>query len=381
MRTELIRSNDDLSHQIDTLQHLLGHAQIPGELTAYRSEIECVCEELRRQVLRNLKDLAYDHPDTFSNVLRQTQRVMTELEVVNAYYAGPLLRSRQDDRFALLLLRLRHDEQPKTARRAFALSDGQFAIYPDLRYPSLFFLPCSRRRTLLYLALLFHEFGHLLYALHGPEMDDYVLEFQETAANVFAPTTRRQGASASQQDAFQAQLVLAYYPWCQEFFCDAVGLQIGGPSYLQAFVNYFRLQGGHAFYVPREKLVHREHPVGWLRVRSLVHRAEKLHHNVAAAAVAAEWRETAHLLGIAEDYEGTWSAELFEPLQEMLDNMLEVAGVRSAKAEELANQSLEGVQSIVGLLNAAWVRFQADPAAFAAEEAAAILRLESGAMH
>lgn len=381
MRTGLIRSNDDLSHQIGTLQHLLGRAQIPGELTAYRSAIESVCEELRRQVRRNLKDLAYDHPDTFSNVLRQTQRVMTELEVVNAYYAGPLLRSKQDDRLALLVLRWLHDEHPKTARRAFALSDGQFAIYPDLRYPSLFFLPCSRRRTLLYLPLLFHEFGHLLYALHRPEMDDLVLEFQETAANVFAPTTRRQGASASQQDAFQAQLVLAYYPWCQEFFCDAVGLQIGGLSYLHAFINYFRLQGGQAFYVPRDKLVHKEHPVGWLRVRSLIHRAEKLHNDGAVAALATEWRETAHLLGIAEDYEGTWSAELFDPLQVMLDNMLEETAARPANSDEVANRSLDGVQSIVGLLNAAWVRFQADATAFVAEEAAAILQLESGAMH
>ena len=82
MRTELTLSNEDLSHQIGTLQRLLGAAQIPGELTAYRSEIEAVCEELRRQVRRNLKDLSYDHPDTFENVLRQTQRVMTELEVM-----------------------------------------------------------------------------------------------------------------------------------------------------------------------------------------------------------------------------------------------------------------------------------------------------------
>ena len=110
MRTELTRSNEDLCHQIGTLQHLLGDARIPGELTGYRREIEAVCEELRRQVRRNLKDLSYDHPDTFENVLRQTQRVMKELEVINAYYAGPLLRSRDDDRLALIVLRWLHDE-------------------------------------------------------------------------------------------------------------------------------------------------------------------------------------------------------------------------------------------------------------------------------
>lgn len=380
MRTELIQSNDDLSHQIATLQQLLGRARIPGELTAYRSEIEAVCEELRRQVRRNLKDLAYDHPDTFSNVLRQTQRVMTELEVINAYYAGPLLRSREDDRLALVVLRWLHDEHPKTTKRAFALSDGQFAIYPDLRYPSLFFLPCSRRRTLLYLPLLFHEFGHLLYVMHRPELDDLVLEFQETVANVFAPTTRRQGASVSQQDNFQAQLVLAYYPWCQEFFCDAVGLQIGGPSFLHAFVNYFRLHGTHAFYVPRDKLIHKEHPVGWLRVRSLLHRAEKLGYATATAKLQADWRDTAHHLAIEEDYEGTWSDELFNPLQEMLDNMLEETAARPTTTDEVAVQSFVEAQSIVGILNAAWVRFENNPSVFVAEEATAISHLESGAV-
>lgn len=378
MRTELIRSNDDLNHQISTLQHLLGRAQIPGELTAYRSDVEAVCEELRRQVRRNLKDLAYDHPDTFSNVLRQTQRVMTELEVINAYYAGPVLRSRPDDRLALVVLRWLHDEHPKTARRAFALSDGQFAIYPDLRYPSLFFLPCSRRRTLLYLPLLFHEFGHLLYAIHRPEMDELVLEFQENAANVFAPTTRRQGAASVQQEAFQAHLVLAYYAWCQEFFCDAVGLQIGGPGFLHAFVSYFRLQGTHAFYVPREKQIHREHPVGWLRVRSLVHRAERMGYQVAAAKVAAEWRQTAHYLSVAEDYEGTWAEELFGPLHQMLDDMLEESAARPAAVEELAAQRLPEARSIISVLNTAWALFEQDASAFVTAEATCIAQLESG---
>jgi hypothetical protein len=216
--------------------------------------------------------------------------------------------------------------------------------------------------------------------MHRPEMDDLVLEFQEIAANVFAPTTRRQGASASQQDNFQAQLVLAYYPWCQEFFCDAVGLQIGGPSFLHAFVNYFRLHGTHAFYVPRDKLIHKEHPVGWLRVRSLLHRAEKLGYATATAKLQADWRDTAHHLAIEEDYEGTWSDELFNPLQQMLDNMLEETAARPTTTDEVATQSFVEAQSIVGILNAAWVRFENAPSTFVTEEATAISQLESGAV-
>jgi hypothetical protein len=145
-------------------------------------------------------------------------------------------------------------------------------------------------------------------------------------------------------------------------------------------VNYFRLQGTHAFYVPREKLLHREHPVGWLRVRSLVHRAEKLGYDAVAARMAAQWRDAARHLGIAEDYEGTWSDELFGPLQEMLDNMLEETAPRAATSVEAGTKSLAEAQSVVGILNAAWIRFESDATAFVAEETAAISHLESGAV-
>jgi hypothetical protein len=90
MRGNLQASNEDLLHQLVTLQRLFADAKIPQELSGYRSAIEGVCERLRRQVQRNLKDLVYDLPDTFGNVLRQTQTVMRELELVNAYYAGPI---------------------------------------------------------------------------------------------------------------------------------------------------------------------------------------------------------------------------------------------------------------------------------------------------
>jgi hypothetical protein len=207
-------------------------------------------------------------------------------------------------------------------------------------------------------------------------MDDLVRDFRETVANVFAPTTRRQGASSAQQDAFQAQLVLAYYPWCQEFFCDAIGLQIGGPCFLKAFASYFRLQGPHAFYVPCEKLLLKVHPVGWLRIRSLLHRARRLGFEQAATTVEADWNATATLLHVTENYEGTWSEELFLPLQKMLDDMVEEAGARRVSPEEATATEFTGSSS-VALLNASWHRFEQDTAAFDREEPTVISHIET----
>ncbi len=380
MQTNLVQSNEDLAHQIKTLQELLGQAQILGALSGYRSEIEAVCERLRRQVKRNLKDLSYDHPDILENVLRQTQRVMNELEILNVLYVGPLLRCREEDHLALGVLRWLHEEHPKTLTRSFALSDGQFAIYPHPDLPSVYYLPCSRQRTLLYLPLLFHEFGHLLYAIHKPEMDELVEEFQRDVYNVLAPMTVRRGPAAEQQDVFREQVVLAYYEWLQEFYCDAVGLQIGGPCYLEAFTNYFRLQGSREFYVARDDQIERSHPVGWLRVRSLIYRSRKLGLGEVVDKVERAWLQTAALMNMKEDYEGTWSEDLFASLQRTLDDMLVETSPREFLASETQDDSeLDNSVTPVALLNRAWSKFKKEPDEYAVFEQSLIAKYRRGA--
>jgi hypothetical protein len=372
MHERLRASNEDLLHQLATLQRLFGDAQIPQELSGYRSDIEGVCERLRRQVQRNLKDLSYDLPDTYEDVLRQTQNVMRELELVNSHYAGPILRSRADDRLALVILRWLHDEHPKARNWPFGLSDGSFAIYPHLDLPSLFFLPWSRQRTLLYLALLFHEFGHLLYALHKPEMDDLVGEFQHVVADVLTPLTRRRRKAAGNQELFRQLVVLRYYEWCQEFFCDTVGLRIGGPAFAKALTSYFRLQGAGEFYVSRAKQLTRHHPVGWLRMKMLADRCQNHGLSEVGNEIESAWLGTARLLKVREDYEGTWSDEFFMPLRKMLDDMLEETAPRIFSDDEIKARSTSGAPTPVELLNVAWHTFETDQAGYRSWERSAI---------
>lgn len=367
MQQELTGSNQDLAHQISRLQQLLGRAQIPGLLSGYRAEVEGECERLRRQVNRNLKDLSYDHPDVLENVLRQTQRVMNSLEILNRLYVGPLLRSQASDLLVLSVLRWLHESHPTTVTRSFVITDGQFAIYPHPDLPSVYYLPCSRQKTLLYLPLLFHEFGHLLYAMHRPEMDELVGDFQRAVFDALAPMTTRRGPAASAQDAFRGQVVLAYYDWVQEFFCDAVGLHIGGPAYLYAFTNYFRLLGSREFYLPRDTQIVGSHPVGWLRVRSLTHRARRAGLTEAATACWDAWQQTAKLMRIEEDYEGTWIDSLLNPLQQALEDMLIESAPRVFEASEVDGTLNENLNP-VSLVNIAWSEFRNNSQSFASSE-------------
>ncbi len=124
-------------------------------------------------------------------------------------------------------------------------------------------------------------------------MDDLVGEFQQVVGDVLTPLTRRRRKSAENQETFRQMVLLRYYEWCQEFFCDAIGLRIGGPAFVKALTNYFRLQGAGEFYIPRIKQLTRRHPVSWLRIKMLVDRCQSYGLSEAGAEIESAWHGTA----------------------------------------------------------------------------------------
>ena len=123
--------------------------------------------------------------------------------------------------------------------------------------------------------------------------------------------------------AFRQNVVTAWFAWVQEFYCDAVGITVGGPCFLKAFSHFFRTRFNDQYYVPRDEQLRRRHPVTWLRTKMLVDRARKHDYSDLADSVETGWAETAKAIGIQEEYEGTWSEDFFVPLRKTLDDMLE----------------------------------------------------------
>jgi hypothetical protein len=373
MRAYLEESNQDLLYQIAVVQELLGKTSVCGELTPYAGQIIQICEVLRRQVQRNLTDLGYGLDDTLNDILAATQSATNFFEVVNTRLATPVVRARPEDRLGLLVLRFLHDSHPQTANLPFGLFDGSFAIYPTDKIPPVYLVPTSRQTTLLYLPLLFHEFGHLLYACHKAEMDELVKDFQKVVARLLTPKSVRNRAGASRSSSFRRQAVTAWYTWAQEFYCDAVGITMGGPCFLKAFSHFFRTRSNDQYYVPRDQQLQRRHPVTWLRIRMLVDRATKHGMQSLAGGVQDAWAETARVLGVQEDYEGTWVDEFFLPLRQMLEDMIEES---QPYAHQPSDVTLPGGDenslSPIQLCNLSWGRFEADRKSYRAWEKGAI---------
>jgi|LSQX01.2.fsa_nt_gb hypothetical protein len=359
MQVHLTEANHDLLYQIEVVQELIGQATVSGELAPYLGQISSLCAKLRQQALRNLKDLSYNLPDTLNDILQATQGLTMAFELVNSRLALPIVRAKPGDRLGLAVLRWLHDSHPKTASLPFGLTDGSFAVYPTPQVPPIYLLPVSRQHTLLYLPLLFHEFGHLLYACHKPEMDDLVREFQTTISDHFAPRVIRDRTAGTYDESYRARLVTAWYPWAQEFYCDAVGLTIGGPCFLKAFSHLFRTRSSDQFYVPRDDQLKRKHPVTWLRLKMLLDRARKYRSNELPDQIDRAWSETAATIGVREDYEGTWADELHVPFQKALDDMLEESQPSRFGPDDLdaADSDADG-DDPVRLLNTAWRQFE-----------------------
>jgi hypothetical protein len=372
MRAYLAEANQDLLHQIALLQELLGKSSVAGELTAYLGQVCTLCETLRQDAQRNLRDLGHGIDDILPDVLAATQWLTNLFELVNTRLAAPIVRARPEDRLGLLVLRSLHESHPKTAKLPFGLTDGSFAIYPTDKVPPIYLVPVSRQTTLLYLPLLFHEFGHLLYSCHKQEMNDLVEEFQKVVAAKLAPRSVRDRSRAGKPAAFRRQLVTAWSDWVQEFFCDAVGITIGGPCFLKAFSHFFRTRSNEHYYVPRDKQLQRKHPVTWLRTKMLVDRARKHGMDQLADAVEVVWAETARVLAIQEDYEGTWSDDFFMPLRQALDDMIEESQPPQHRPEDVTVSESAATFTPVQLCNLAWHKFETAAVTYRSWERTAI---------
>ena len=316
------------------------------------------CRGLHRFVDRNLRDLSYHQGNILPDVLSQTQAV-TRAYLQLSRQASPVLRGTAGDRVALRVLLWLHMSHPKTKDVPVAVSNEDFSIWPIK--PTMYLLPCTVQHSLLYLALFFHEFGHLLYALHHPEMDELVKRMQEKIAELLTPLSQLDDVMAAQVMQEQQVVVERWYEWMQELFCDAVGLTIGGSSYVRAFSTYLRMRGRDQFLVPKEDLELQGHPVTWLRVRMLATRLRAGGSNALADSLEQEWDQIAGIMKVSEDYFGFYTEDFLAPVQATLTDMLTEAGPVGLDHPTIEAPSVGGYTNPVPVLIEAWDRFLASP--------------------
>jgi hypothetical protein len=348
-------------------------AAVPPELEPYKQHIVRLCDMMQALADRNIVFLGLGDDDILEDVLSDTQQVARYVRLLSTRLAIPILRAASADRLCLTLIGWLHDAHLSTVVYPPVTSDGSPAIWPFTSLTPMYFFPCIEQRGLLYLPLLFHEFGHLLYACHRQEMDDLVEELRRAIGNALVPPSQRNDRHAQNQTARRQAIVDTWYSWAQEFFCDAVGLTIGGPSYIHAFSSYLSSMDRAEFYRGPEELQKSAHPVTWLRIQFLAERAIAAGYSAVAQRMTDDWQVVAQTLGVVEDYHGFYTPAVADHLSRTIDDMLEEAAPRQCTDDEAHGQSWSvRTDSMIRLLNWAWQVYETQPNAYDAWEAAQI---------
>lgn len=373
IETVLTAKNHWLLANLDKLEGAITQASIPAELLPYQVSMQQVCQQLRSVILQNLRDLQVGQIALAEEILSNTQAATRTLNIMSSRLAYPILRASEADRLSLRVIGWMHRQHPETQHLPPAFCDGALAVWTfDL---PIYFLPCLDRQSLLFQPLLFHEFGHVLYACHQRDMDDLVGALQRAISQHILPPSSRNDQYASLQNEQRQAIVDVWYPWVQELFCDAVGFIMGGPSFLHAFSTHLRmLERGDLVQSPLN-LQRSTHPVAWLRVKLLAERAAAAGFTAEAQAVNDEWMAVAQAMGVVEDYHGYYDPAIGSLVTQTVEDMLIEAAPHPCTVEEAAGGAWQDdIDSIVRLLNWAWQQYFAESAHYEGWEAAIIQR-------
>jgi hypothetical protein len=319
LRDLLRQNNEDLLRDIEQIKEVLRQADLSllPELRAFHTWLIAQCEWLHQEILQNLDDLALGEDRILPNILSNTQVITRYLYLFNRILISPVIRARPSDRLCLRFLQWLHSAHPQSQHIPSAFSDGSFASWPDPRFPTIYFMPPSAQRRLLYLPLFFHEFGHLLYACH----------------------------------------------------CDAVGLVIGGPAFAHSFSMYFRMLGRDEYHLKPEYLAGRGHPVTWLRIRLITDRARRMGFSEVATSLERTWLTIANQMSVTEDYYGFYVPEFLPAIQQTIDDMLEEASPHRFEDHEVDTSAQDiRLMSPVTLVNQAWHQFYRDAVGYSGWE-------------
>lgn len=363
MRSMLELRNRQLLHEIERLIQEIDVSKTLTEISPYRVRIRALCLAIKERIQRNLNDLDLGQNSILEDILSNTQQVTQHVRLLSSRLVTPILRSSLTDRFCLRVIAWLHTTHPSTAKYPAAFTDGDCAIWPFLDINPIYFFPASEQRGILYLPLYFHEFGHLLYACHRQEMDDLVRDLQQHVDDILVPTSQRGDRHSLVQAERRHAIVMTWYKWAQELFCDAVGLTIGGPAFLLAFSSYLSTLDRGDFYRPLSELGGSGHPVTLLRIRMLTRQAQQMGFSAESEAILREWEVVRNAMGIAEDYHGYYTLQLLVYLEQTIRDMLIEAApvVFQSSDPSLKEHMVTSTDSPVVLVNKAWKAFTTKP--------------------
>lgn len=370
MQEILARSTQEFKREVNLAIELVKAKQIPAELELFKAWLLDFYTKIDDELTRIHYWIGLKDASILPDIFLELSKLQRYFRLLNSRYLPSLHRHSNGDIASLKILAWIHKLHTQTTSKPFLIVDGDFGIYPTIDSPLTYSLPVTSQYSLLHTPLFFHELGHYLYAYHGTEMNELVKELQKKIEDQLR-TPFQNNDPVSEEDKKRSMIVVeTWYEWMQELYCDAVGLQIGGTTYLKTFSQYLLLSGKTAFYVKVGDLAKRSHPVTMIRIKFLVSRAKKLGLQKEAEQLEEEWNAVAAALGMKEEYFGYYSDDYHDDINSILDDMIEESC--PMLFSDFCSPEITDYDAIrdnyLQLINLAWRKYTTDPLGYSAWE-------------
>jgi hypothetical protein len=316
--------------------------------------------------------ISLKEPSIYSNIFNELSQRQQTFRLINSKFLSSLYRHSKEDLLSLRILDWIQGIHIQTKGKPFLILDGDFGILPTVDLPLTYYFPVTSQYSLLHAPLFFHELGHYFYEYHRNEMDQLVKDFQKKLDGKLVRPYQTNDLN-SEDDAKKNKIIVeTWYEWMQELFCDAVGLEMGGSTYLKTFSQYLRLGGRTSFYVREADLAKRSHPVTMIRIRFLVARARVLGLTKEATDLEKEWQLIQSTLSVTEEYYGYYLDDYANDIHAALNDMLIEAA--PMKFSDFNSPELDAFDpskhNYLQLIYLAWRKYESDSAAYGAWEKA-----------
>jgi hypothetical protein len=364
-RAILKSRNKLLKKSFVQLESVLRQIQFPSSVSSLlhpcRSQLVDLCSNNIKLVERNLLLLDLEMPDLLPDILSNTEQAMRVQRLINTHFIAPLLRITSHDALVLQIIAWMHQGHNATTKLPAVFASGPPSVRPFVHLIPLYYFPHIEQNSLLGLPLLFHEFGHVLYQLSLPEMQDLTRELQDKIEQRLRLRLNRAQVILQPKLAEHRQHVIDVWGrWIEEFFCDAVGLIIGGPAFLLAVTQYIEGMSRDDFSRSVEGLKASTHPINWRRIRLLTARARAFGWEKEAEAIEETWKIIARILQVTDENNGFDGPELDKDITRAIDDMLTVVDLDPMDRQHTYHESHTLLDNPISLLNCAWQRYQID---------------------
>ncbi|MBX2963237.1 MAG: hypothetical protein KF687_12045 [Cyclobacteriaceae bacterium] len=370
MRKILENSTLEFQREVSLAIELVRAKEIPSELSLFKDWLLNFYSKIEKDLQRVNYWITLNQSAIFPDLFIELSKLKRYFRLLNSRYLPSLHRHTNGDIASLKILAWIHSLHTQTTNKPFLIIDGDFGIFPTINSPLTYSLPVTSQYSLLHTPLFFHELGHYLYEHHNNEMDQLVNEFQKQLEDRLRLPFQNNDPTHEEDRKRIKIMVETWYEWMQELYCDAVGLEIGGATYLKTFSQYLLLSGKTAFHVKSADLAKRSHPVTMIRIKFLVTRARKLGLDDAAKELEAEWNAVSTALGINEDYFGYYSDDYHSDINSILDDMI----IESSpmKFSDFNTTGLSDYDpkshNYLQLITLAWKKYSNDPLGYSAWE-------------